>query len=449
MPYMYGFSVTHDPHQALDRRCPFCAGQPDFRRTRAGHDGGGMRPKARARGCTLAGLGAAVALGAPASSHPVSTPDGSPSVPATAIPVCAPEAASGRPPTTPAGFDDPRACRIAAARVPESSSGPNRPESSGPNRPENAPESGPTSGYRHLGAGTADAWAGVSGQLTVSDPVVRTGTYDFVATRFMAKRELAGGEVAWLEAGWAETGWSGKGRQRIYTYDTNRRAWRFYDEFVLRPGDRVWLDLHADADGVWQAWLWWDDRWNLLSAEHLPIGPAAHIEQYVEVHVDADRPARVTVPPVAVDGVRLRPADGGRSRPWRDDIATLGGLSGATGPDGRERGGGFCLDWITRYDTWTAGDCDTRPAGQPPSVAPSVTPSPGRTVPAPDGPAPVPPAANDPAADRPRGDQPDGQRPADEEPATVIDEPAPAAGNQEGPSLPLLGPGLWKAPTGR
>jgi hypothetical protein len=416
-----------------------------------------MRPKARARGCALAGLGAAVALGAPASSHPVSTSpvsaspvsaspvstsDGSPSDTATGMPVCSPEAASSRPPTAPARFDDPQACRVAAGRAPESSSG--------RTRRENAPESGPTSGYQHLGASTADAWAGVSGQLTVSDPVVRSGTYDFLAARFMAKRELAGGEVTWLEVGWAETGWSGRGRQRIYTYDTNRRAWRFYDEFVLRPGDRVWLDLHADADGVWQAWLWWDDRWNLLSAENLPIGPAAHIEQYVEVHVDADRPSRVTVPPVSVDGVRLRPADGGRSRPWRDDIATLGGLSGATGPDGRERGGGFCLDWITRYDTWMAGDCGAPPAGQLPSVAPSVTPSPGRTVPAPDGPAPVPPAANDPAADRPRGDQPDGQRPADEEPATVIDEPAPAAGNQqEGPSLPLLGPGLWKAPTGR
>ena len=179
------------------------------------------------------------------------------------------------------------------------------------------------------------------------------------------------------------------------------------------------------------------------SAENLPIGPAAQIEQYVEVHVDPDRPARVTVPPVAVDGVRLRPADGSRSRPWRDDIATLGAASGATGPGGRERRGGFCLDWITRYDTWTAGDCPARPVEQPSPAAPSATPSPGRTVPAPDGPAPVPPAAQDPAADRPHQDQPDDQRAADDEPATVIDEPG-AADPDDGPNLPLLGPGLWK-----
>ena len=82
-------------------------------------------------------------------------------------------------------------------------------------------------------------------------------------------------------------------------------------------------------------------------------GPTAVVEQYVEVHVDASAPGRIDVPPVTVDNVRLRPADGGEPRFWRADVPTLTG----TDPAQRRLSGGFCLDWKTRYDTWTAGDC--------------------------------------------------------------------------------------------
>jgi hypothetical protein len=54
---------------------------------------------------------------------------------------------------------------------------------------------------------------------------------------------------------------------------------------------------------------------------------------------------------VTVDNVRLRPAGGGSERYWRDDVSTL------VGDTARRRAGGFCLNWVNRYDTWTAGDC--------------------------------------------------------------------------------------------
>ena len=73
-------------------------------------------------------------------------------------------------------------------------------------------------------------------------------TYDFVASRFMVKRDLGGGRIAWLEAGWAETGWAGPGRQHIYTFNTNTKTWQFYDQYQLKPGDRIWLDLHTDGE---------------------------------------------------------------------------------------------------------------------------------------------------------------------------------------------------------
>ena len=313
----------------------------------------------------------------------------------TRLPECAPGKASTRPPTAPAGPTTPAACRANVTRIPESTvplgrlrenTATGNPATTG-NRPTigngattgNRAPTGTTTtqattnqatgttpgGYHHLGAGTGGEWGGVSGRISVVNGTVRRNTYDFVAARFMVKRDLGAGKIAWLEGGWAETGWAGGGRQHIYTFDTETRSWRFYDQYALKAGDRVWLDLHTDGDNVWQAWLWWNNRWNLLTAKKLPVGSSAYVEQYVEVHVDPARRARVAVPSVTVDNVQLRPAGGGASRFWRDDVSTLTA-------DTQQRAGGFCLTWLTRYDTWTAGDCPglrvLRTAPEPPPM---------------------------------------------------------------------------------
>lgn len=256
------------------------------------------------------------------------------------LPDCPPGIASTRPPTEPAGPQTPAACQAAANSLSEST------VSIG--RLRTTPNPG---GYLHLGAGTAGEWSGVSGRMSVVDASVRQSTYDFAAGRFMVKRDLGGGSIAWLEAGWAETGWSGAGRQRIYTFNTNSKTWQFYDQYALKAGDKVWLEVRTDADNIWQAWLWWNNRWNLLTRQKLPIGSSAYVEQYVEIYSDPKRPARVDVPPVTVDNVQLLPPGGGNTRYWRDDVNTLT----ASGP--QQRIGDYCLDWITPYDTWTAGNC--------------------------------------------------------------------------------------------
>ncbi len=300
-----------------------------------------MRFRSVARWCALGGLTAALAVAGPAVSDPGHRP------PARAtfgdrLPECAPGQASTRPPRTPAGPHTAGACRADVRRSPESAVQLGRMRES--------TTTTTAGGYHHLGAGTASEWGGVSGRISVVDGTVRRNTYDFVASRFMVKRDLGDGKIAWLEAGWAETGWAGAGRQQIYTFNTNTRSWQFYDQYRLKAGDRVWIDLHTDTHGVWQAWLWWNNRWNLLTAQKLPIGGRAYVEQYVEVHVDTARRARITVPPVTVDNVQLRPAGGGAARYWREDVGTLTA-------DTQPRAGGFCLNWQTRYDTWTAGDC--------------------------------------------------------------------------------------------
>ncbi|MFG1605615.1 hypothetical protein [Actinoplanes sp. NPDC049265] len=275
----------------------------------------------------LAGLVAALAVATPAQAGD--------------LPVCGKAKASTKAPTMPAGTRTPGACRAGAGPVLESAVQVQR------LRAETT-----AGGYHHLGAGTGGEWGGVSGRIAVVDGAIRPNTYDFVAGRFMVKRDLGNGNMAWLEAGWAETGWVGAGRQHVYTYNSNTRTWQFYDQYTLRPGDRAWIDLHTDGQGVWQAWLWWGNRWNLLTAQRLPVGRSAYIEQYVEVYADPRRAARIDVPPVAVDNVQLRPAVGAsRPRYWRSDVNTL------TADSAAQRSGGFCLNWKNRFDTWTAGDC--------------------------------------------------------------------------------------------
>jgi hypothetical protein len=220
--------------------------------------------------------------------------------------------------------------------------------SSGPTaRPADPPT--PAPGYHHLGATTEGTWSGVLGRVSIRDPGVREGTFDFVATRFMAKADTPDG-VKWLEAGWAETGWSGGGQQRIYTFDTNTGHWTFYDQYPVKSGDQVWIELLATgtaASPTWSAWLWWSGGWHLLTSQQLPLTDHATIEEYVEVYVDPTRGDSIGVPSVQVDNVQLERDPSGAMEPWNGAVDTLPG----EGTDG------YCLAFQVPYDTWDAGSC--------------------------------------------------------------------------------------------
>ncbi|MDT4994052.1 MAG: hypothetical protein QOH97_3944 [Actinoplanes sp.] len=302
-----------------------------------------MKIRTMACSCALAAalLGpAAPSLATTAPSPATAAPRLTTAAPAPRLPVCAAGPASTHPPTGPPSSSARTACRAVETAVLPGTS---------------APLPIPV-GYQHLGAGTGGVWGGVSGRIEVVDGAVRPGTDDFLAGRFMVKRDLGGGNLAWLEAGWAETGWASPGKQHVYTYDTNTRTWHFYDQYPLKPGDRAWLDLHTNAAGVWQSWLWWNNTWNLLTAQKLPLGPNAYVEQYVEVHSGTGRLGQVDVPPILIDNVKLRPPGGGPAQFWRSDVSTM------TGDPNPLRLSGLCLTWINQYDTWTAGNC---PPGLP------------------------------------------------------------------------------------
>jgi len=217
--------------------------------------------------------------------------------------------------------------------------------------PAGAP--GPGSGYHHLGVTTEGGWSGVRGRMTVTDPTVRAGSYDFVATRFMAKGDTAAG-ARWLEAGWAETGWSGAGRQRVYTFDTNSNTWTFYDQYPLAPGEQIWISLSAAAtpdptgQAMWSAWLWWRGGWHLLTTQPLVIGVQATLEQYVEVYVDPARGGSLRVPMVGLDSVSVSAYPGAPDRPWAAPA-----VASQPGTDI----GGYCVDQHDGWRRWRAGSC--------------------------------------------------------------------------------------------
>ncbi|NUR72520.1 MAG: hypothetical protein HOU81_17020 [Hamadaea sp.] len=220
--------------------------------------------------------------------------------------------------------------------------------------------------YSHLGATSTGTWSGVLGRITVRDPAVRPDTLDFTAARFMARRDAGDGHTSWLEAGWAETGWSGGGRQRIYTYDTNRNSWTFFEDYKIHSGDQVWIYLESGPDSgqlanEWRAWLWWGDKWHLLASQRLPLTDSAQVEQYVEVYSDAQpgslsgeppgvqsAPASYSVPSVSFDNVQVKAVPAGQAQFWRDDT-----VPSTTG----EGTAAYCVNWRTRFDTWSAGDC--------------------------------------------------------------------------------------------
>ena len=161
---------------------------------------------------------------------------------------------------------------------------------------------------------TTGEWSGVLARLTVRDTGVRAGTLDFVATRFMAKRDSGRpGWPGWRPAGRRPAG-PAAGKQRVYTYDTNRDAWTFYDQYELADGDQIWISVHDRAsDGPTppgRPGCGGATRWHLLTSQELPLTGRAQVEQYVEVHVDGAA-GTIAVPP---DRGRQRAGQGRRRR---------------------------------------------------------------------------------------------------------------------------------------
>ena len=103
---------------------------------------------------------------------------------------------------------------------------------------------------------------------------------DFLIQRVLAKNCDS---TRWLEVGWGEVGWRGD-VQYVFTYDSVQNQWLFFDQYPIAAGSRIWVALVHVGGGTWQAQLWWNGAWQVLSS----VNPGPDIgcgnENYVEPH---------------------------------------------------------------------------------------------------------------------------------------------------------------------
>lgn len=217
--------------------------------------------------------------------------------------------------------------------------------------PSAAAEPVPHAGYHHLGAQSSEQLAMVRPRLGVTNPGVRRGTWDFVASRVMAKEDY-NGSTRWLEAGWAEVGWRNDD-QYVYTFDTRDNEWKFYDQYNLASGSRFFAQIDSDSasttrDTNWRAWIWWNNAWNRLSVISLPIYREAFMEEYVEVYRDPNVAGHFNLPSSDIDNVQVKESPSSSAVFWRNPpISTLEGSSIAP----------YCLTWDVKYDDFRAASC--------------------------------------------------------------------------------------------
>jgi hypothetical protein len=171
---------------------------------------------------------------------------------------------------------------------------------------------------------------------------------DFVATRVMAKEDFDG-QTHWIEAGWAENG-ERDNDQYVYTWDTNDRYWKFYEQYNLQDGMQIWITIDSEQSSTrsawWRAWIWWNNAWNQLSREPLPIYDEAYMEEYIEVYNDPSDPDHLFLPRIDFDSVQVKLKPTGTAVYWtQPPVGTSPGS--AIDP--------YCLIWDVRYNDFYSG----------------------------------------------------------------------------------------------
>ena len=156
-------------------------------------------------------------------------------------------------------------------------------------------------------------WSGVLGRIEVGDPGVRQGTLRLRRRPVHGQGATPGGAsgLARGRAGPRPAG-PATAEQRVYTYDTNRDAWAFYDQYAVGPGDRLWMYLQTEQRRP-------TARLAGLALVGRPVEPAhqpgrsrstgqAEIEQYVEVHAENPVPRAVACRSTTCSSRTARPA---------------------------------------------------------------------------------------------------------------------------------------------
>lgn len=157
--------------------------------------------------------------------------------------------------------------------------------------------------------------AGMFGALNVINTSVRhDGATDYLSQRFLIK---SCDSQRWFEFGWAEVSWRSEG-QSIYLYDSATRQWRFFDQFPIGPGTRLYFQATHVGGWDYVVDVYWNGVWNQLGVFNLGEGLGCGNELFVEKY--APRP-----------GIRIHNPTGATFE--TGDFGT-GGVQLARGSDG-------------------------------------------------------------------------------------------------------------------
>jgi hypothetical protein len=183
----------------------------------------------------------------------------------------------------------------------------------------------PSAGYHFNGTSTSTAaYNGVWGSLSVQNVTLDwSGNFGFLASWFMA-RPLSS-QTKWIQVGWAENAWTGD-RRHVFVYDTWHNVWEFHDQYTLIDGQFYYFAITRQApnSNVWNAWLWWNNAWNLLHSAYLEMNDV-QIDEYVEAYSNAAPGApfggHPGFPNLFLYDVYV--GDNSGPRPWDTSIPTL------------------------------------------------------------------------------------------------------------------------------
>lgn len=195
--------------------------------------------------------------------------------------------------------------------------------------PRGYPSPHPDNHWLGIQTNNVTPWA-MYGALNVANPQVDHSTTDYVAQRFLIKSCDA---TQWLEVGWAEVGWRSDA-QYIYTYNSKNKQWKFYDQYPISSGARVWFQIFDAGGGLWAADIWWNGGWWRLETVNPGSGMGCAGELYSEIHTLSSGKhfpfPNIKFGDATTGGIQIHPRND-RWRTWDTSIATTENTSDGTG----------------------------------------------------------------------------------------------------------------------
>lgn len=151
-------------------------------------------------------------------------------------------------------------------------------------------EPGPLhNGYHFAGARTPRAdgataeWVeGVNSQITVTNPEVpHDGSVNWFFYAWVMAHRYTPTQL-WIQVGWSEVSW--RGNTQYVTVQTQDGVWRFFDSYVLTPGQVINVAVRWLGGTTWRSEIYWNNQWQTLYDVDLGIADMPYASQQNEAY---------------------------------------------------------------------------------------------------------------------------------------------------------------------